>query len=98
MTRINLFTKRSEASKRGHQTRRIRNEFVAKFGEQSLFALRQIITGNDQFVSMWSEEAKRSFATFKANLTRGVYHPFAYVRADGRVDNKLKLSSYNRIR
>lgn len=98
MTRINLFQKRSEASRRGHQTRRVRDAFVAQFGEQTLFALRQIITGNDVAVSVWSEEAKRSFATYKANLTRGVYYPFAYVRRDGRVDNKLKLGRYNRIR
>lgn len=95
MTRINLFQKRSVAARKGARTRRVRDEFVAKFGAQTLFALRQILTGNDRFVSSWSEEAKRSFATYKANLTRGVYYPFAYVRRDGSVDNKLKISSYN---
>jgi hypothetical protein len=95
MTRINLFQKRSVAAKKGNRTRRVRDEFVAKFGTQTLFALRQILTGNDWFASSYSEEAKRSFATYKANLTRGVYYPFAYVRSDGRVDNKLKISNYN---
>lgn len=95
MTRINLFQKRSIAAKKGNRTRRVRDEFVAKFGAQTLFALRQILTGNDQFVSAWSNEAKRSFATYKANLTRGAYYPYAYIRRDGRVDNKLKINSYN---
>jgi hypothetical protein len=67
------------AARKAVRTIRVRREFVQRFSEDTLTALRVIVKKR---VAL-SAERKRSLAAYKANLTRGTYDDFVSVNQSG---------------
>lgn len=72
------------------QVRMARNQFVQKYGRDTLRAL-SVINSQVNGKTVDTTVSTRSLATYKANLTRGVYAPFV---GPGFQDDTLNLSTY----
>ena len=74
--------------KKGQKTKSVRAAFVATFSQDTLQALRSIVNGRDGL----NDTQRRSFAAYKANLTRGTYRKFIRTNKKGVVvSDKLGL-------
>ena len=73
-------------ARRAARTLKTRKEFVSRFSESSLTALRDLLRGRS------FDFSPQSMAAYRANLTRGVYDDFIRVTKNGKlVKDRLNI-------
>lgn len=75
---------RKQAAQKAVKTKQVRRAFVEQFGQDTFDSLRDIVNGVDTNPRI-SRSTRRSFAAYKANLTRGTYRKWIRTNRHGEV-------------